>query len=191
MAQKRPSFVSIRRRQRNIIEGMGTRDLKFGETAKQFGVTPHDLEHFLTTRPKTLRKSFNRNPANVRLWQTGDRKEVRKALGVSRIRVYEHDETEITSRARKLTDADLQIGRMIQRVYIKNNEDAQQWSIYTREHDLPNSILHLRLLYHNGRITRAEYRAALRAWKAKYGVSDDYYNDFVGEDFDSEEDDED
>ena len=166
---------------------MGTRDIRFGETARQFGVTPHDLEHFVTTRPQKLRKSFNRNPANTKLWAAGKRAEVRQTLGIKRIRVYEHDESELVSKARKINDADIQVGRMVQRVYVENHKQAQDWSIYTREHDLPNSALALRLLYHNDRITKREYFRAMRAWKAKYGLSDDYYDDFLGEDASDED----
>src|ERR1035437_1580968 len=89
MASNRPSYPSIRRRQRNIIEGIGTRDIRYAQAAREFGVTVPQLRTFLETRPVKLRRSYNRSPAYAKLFEEGKRSEVRTVLGVKRVRRYE------------------------------------------------------------------------------------------------------
>ena len=171
MASKRPSYVSIRARQRNIIEGIGTRNLRYKDAAKEFGVTRQELKRFLETKPQTLRKSYNRSPSLRKLYVEGERPETRRVLGVKRIRHYEFREHVLRPMEKDLTKvSDLQTGRLIQRLYYINNIDTQNWAAYTREANLPASIDTIRLLHRNGKITDATYRAALREWAKTYGI---------------------
>lgn len=171
MAKNRPSYPSIRRRQRNIIEGIGTRDIKYTQAAREFGVTTEQLNHFLDTRPQKLRKSYNRSTANAKLFELGERGQTRKVLGVRRIRVYEFREEVLQAKKRGTVEKypnQLQIGRQVQRLYYRNDQGRQDWSLYTREEDLPNSINTIRFLYHQGRIDSRRYAKILTVWKQDY-----------------------
>lgn len=180
---KRPSYVSIRRRQRNIIEGMGTRDIKYKQAAKELGVTQSELRKFLETKPTVLRRNFNRSPVYTKLYKEGQRAETRRLLGVKRIREYPFLESVIREPRIQRKPEDAQIGRMIQRLYYINNIGPQNWSTYTREHNLPNSIKAIKLLYRNNRITRDQYTSILKEWRNDYpGMTDQYYSSITGED---------
>lgn len=181
MANKRPSYVSIRARQRNIIEGLGTReDLNTKEVAKRLGVTPQELRRFRDTKPKELRKSFNRSPSIRKLYEEGRRSEVREKLEVPRIRRYAYSEPILREPRLQRHPNSKQVGRMIQRLYYENNIGPQAWSTYTYEHGLPNSIKAIKLLYMNDRITGPQYASILKHWRDSYsGMSDSYYANFA------------
>lgn len=176
MASKRPSYVSIRARQRNIIEGIGTRDLTYKQAAKEFGVTRQELRRFRESKPKDLRRIYNRSPALRKLYTEGERPVTRQVLGIKRIRRYEFEEHILKEpRALKYPNSK-QIGRMIQRIYYENNFGKQQWSIYTHERSLPNSIDDIKLLYKNGKLTSSQYHAILKEWREDYPeMSDAWY----------------
>ena len=180
MASKRPSYVSIRARQRNIIEGIGTRNLTYRQAAKEFGVTRPELKRFLETKSKDLRKSYNRSPSLRKLYAEGERPETRRVLGVKRIRRYEFRERVLRPMFREPSKvSDVQIGRMIQRLYYENNIKTQMWAVYTREHKLPTSIDSIRLLYRNGRMDSGTYNAAIKTWADYYGIKPGRLSEYV------------
>ncbi len=174
MASKRPSYVSIRARQRNILEGMEERGLNKKQAAKEFGVTRRQLETFIETKPKGVRTKFNRSPAYAKLYREGERKETRRVLGVKSIHRVEFRENIIRPFS-KLTEpkaiSKQQTGRMIQRLYYTNNIQSQQWAAYTRESGLPLNMDAIRLLHRNGKISDANYNAAVTNWGQMYGLS--------------------
>ena len=192
MASKRPSYVSIRARQKNIIEGLGTSDLKYAQAAKRFGVEPRELRKFVTTKPKNLRRNFNRSASYNKLYGKGktaseQRGEVRENLGVKRIKRYairKEDVKAIVSSKRynpAETENRVQIGKILQNLYYKGEQAQTEWASYTREHGLPNSIQVLRLLYQNDRISGPDYANALAQWKAIYNISDAIYSRYEDE----------
>ncbi len=179
MAKKRPSYISIRRRQRNIVEGMGTRDIKYAQTAKEFGVTRRELRTFLETKPKDLRRMYNRNPAYTRLYELGKRSEVSKTLGIKRVRRYEVLEQLLAEPRIQRYPNSKQIGRIIQRYYYANNFGGIGWAIYTREHDLPLSITAIKLLFRNDKLTNDQYVRAVDVWRDLYGIKQAIYDDYM------------
>jgi hypothetical protein len=187
VAQKRPSYVSIRARQKNIIEGLGTSDLKYAQAAKRFGVEPRELRKFAETKPKTLRRNFNRSPVYKKLYAEGARSEVREKLGVRRIKHYAIREKELRQLpyARKYTESETtrrrQIGELLQNLYVSDELSRYRWASYVREHDLPTSIAALQLLHRNDRISDSEYQRALSDWRAIYNISDQHYSKFADE----------
>lgn len=182
MARRRPSYISIRRRQRNIIEGMGTSELKYAETAKKFGVTKKQLKDFLETRPKNLRRGYNQSPARRKLFEAGERSEVRKTLNIKRIRKYEFRENVLNDKAKPLSRSDFLTGRMVQRIYYVNDQMRQNWSVFARENDLPNSIKTIKFLYHNGKINISRYRHILKVWKNIYSdMSQSHFDSYWSE----------
>jgi len=174
---KRPSYISIRARQRNIIEGMGTRDLRYAQAAKEFGVTRHELKRFLETKPKDLRRRFNRSPSTRKLYQEGERPETRRILRVKRISRYPFRERELRDELiRPRLPNKIIVGKMVQRLYYDNNIASQEWAIYTREHDVPSSMTAIRLLWRNDRISDDKYRTLLTSWRNIYSkMTDSYY----------------
>ena len=181
MAQKRPSYVSIRARQRNIIEGMGSGQLTVKQAAKKLGVTPSELRAFTQERkPKEIRAAFNHSPAYRKLYEAGQRKNVKATLGVTRVYRYEFREevlrNKVVMNAGQRRPNPKQVGRMVQRLYYLNNIGPQHWSAWTYEHGLPNSIDDIKLLWKNKRISDNQYRTALKVWRDDYpGMSDAYY----------------
>lgn len=191
MATRRPSYVSIRRRQRNIIEGMGTGDLKYAETAKRLGVTQKQLRHFLETRPKKLRPGFNRSPATRKLYAEGERSEVRKELGIKRIKRYEFRENVLHDKINTPTNKDFLIGRAVQRLYYVNDQHRQDWSVFARENGLPNSIKAIQKMYRDGQLSDRRYRSILVTWKKIYsGMNETHFSSYmeeVDEDYEADE----
>jgi len=187
VAEKRPSYVSIRARQKNIIEGLGTSDLKYAQAAKRFGVEPRELKKFIETKPKNLRRNFNRSDAYRKLYTEGSRAEVRENLGVRRIKHYairkEDVEAIVSSRRYIYTETEnrVKIGKMLQQLYYRGEQPQAEWAAYTREHDLPTSINVLRLLYQNDRLDGPTYKNAIREWQAVYNISDNIYDRYADE----------
>lgn len=189
---KRPSYKSIRARQRNIIEGLGTSDLKYAQAADRFGVTPRELRRFVTTKPKDLRKNFNRSPANTKLYGAStaakQRKEVRESLGVSKVKRYKFREQEIRDlKVLKLKEPELrnrtQIGELVQNLYTSKIHARYDWASYAREHDIPTSIDAVKLLHRNNRISDSEYTDAVQTWRDIYNVSDARFARYVYGDY--------
>ena len=204
MAARRPSTVSIRARQRNILEGMGTADDKYKQAAKRFGVTPRQLKTFVTTPSSKMRSDFNRSPAYRKLYGTAksapeQRKQVRETFEVPRIRRYQYKELQIRNlKKRGYSERELrnrtQIGEQIQAIYSGRAVSRYKWAGYAREHNLPTSIDTIRLLLRNDRMSDSDYIAAVKAWRAIYNVSDeraemyeDEVDDFYGEYDEAEE----
>lgn len=142
---------------------------------------------FRSTKSKDLRKVFNRSPALRKLYAEGSRSEVRKNLGVSRIKRYaiRKEEVKAIVSSRRYnpveTENRVQIGKMLQNLYYKGEQAQAEWASYTREHNLPTSIKTLRLLYHNDKVSGPTYANALTEWKAIYNISDAVYSLYADE----------
>jgi hypothetical protein len=187
MAQKRPSYKSIRARQRNILEGLGTSDLKYAQAAKRFGVTPRELKRFVETKPRTLRTNFNRSPANRKLYGATradvQRREVRENLGIKKIKRYKYRPSQLADirnpKVLKMSEAErrnrTQIGEQIQNLYTRRVFAAYDWASYTREHNLPASITAMNLLHRNNKISDDDYMEAIQVWRNLYNISDARY----------------
>jgi len=162
---------------------MGTGDLKYAETAKRFGVTKEQLKNFLETRPKNLRKGYNQSPSRRKLFEAGERSEVRKTLELKRIRKYEFRENVLQQkRAKHVSGADFLTGRAVQRLYYVNDQHRQDWSVFARENNLPNSIKSIQFLYRNGKLSDSRYSAILKTWKNIYSdMSDSHYESYAEE----------
>jgi hypothetical protein len=180
MASKRPSSPSIKARQRNIIEGMATRDLTYTQAAKEFGVTRRQLKKFTTT--KNLRSNYNRSPAYAKLYREGERKETRKVLGVRTIRRYDYQHLPVTNTAQKDQQLrDEQVKVQIRYLYYKNGHDKAEWANYAREHHIPSSIDAIVVLHNNDRIDDTKFGQVLTSWAQIYGISDQRFNQVAGD----------
>jgi hypothetical protein len=180
MASKRPSKVSIKARQRNIIEGMATRDLTYTQAAKEFGVTRQQLKKFVGT--KNLRANYNRSSAYSKLYREGERKETRKVLGVNRITRYKYKRLPTTNEPQ--TEKQLrqeQVKIAIRYLYYKNGQDKMQWANYAREHNIPSSIDSIVLLHKNDRIDDTKFGQILASWQDIYNISDKRFNAVAGD----------
>lgn len=202
MAARRPSKISIRARQRNILEGMGTADDRYKQAAKRFGVTPRQLKTFVTTKPAQMRTDFNRSPAYKKLYGTAktapeQRKQVRETFEVTRIKRYKIREADIRRlKLQRLSEKELrnrtQIGELVQNLYSQGSYDKYKWANYVHDKHLPTSIDTIKLLHRNGNISDKAYIAAVKQWRAIYNVSaaraslyEDEVEDYEGE-FDEE-----
>lgn len=188
MANKRPSYRSIRARQRNIIEGLGTTDLRYKEAAKKFNVTPRELQHFVESKPRTLRKNFNRSPVYAKLYNEGARPIVRERLGIKRITHFKFRPTQIrqytvtSGLSEYESNRRQQVGQMIRALYVTRFDPKTAWAAWTREHNLPQSIKVIRLLHRNNKITDGIYAEALVEWQDIYpGIGDDTWASYVVE----------
>jgi hypothetical protein len=175
MASKRPSSPSIKARQRNIIEGMATRDITRTQAAKEFGVTRQQLSKFIGT--KNLRSNYNRSPAYAKLYREGERKETRKVLGVKTITRYKyknipHPNETYTPKQLKAQ----QVDRMIQYLYYKNGHDKAEWANYAREHHIPSSIDVIVKLHKEGKIDDQKFGNTLTNWAQIYNVTNERFD---------------
>jgi len=181
---KRPSYRSIRLRQRNIVEGIRTADITRTEASKRFGVTTAELNKFLDQKPQTLHQNYNRSPSYKVLVEQGARSEVRKDLGVKRIRRLNYSERNPKD------DETKRAIRAIRFYYVDNGYDAIEWASLTAKVGVPTSIDAIKVLYRNDRITKSQYGRLVRAWKRIYGVGDDYaarYEDLIEDEEDYDE----
>ncbi len=188
MANKRPAYRSIRVRQRNIIEGLGTSDLRYKEAAKKFNVTPRELQHFVETKPQTLKKNFNRSPVYAKLYNEGSRPAVRERLELKSIIRFKFKPTQIRQYtvtgglSEYESNRRRQIGEMIRALYVRRYDPTTAWAAWTREHYLPQSIKVIRLLHRNDKISDDLYARALMEWQDIYpGISDSTWSSYTAE----------
>jgi len=190
MASKRPSYVSIRARQRNIIEGLGTRDLTYGQAAKEFGVTRQQFKKFVESKPKNLRSSYNRSPAYQKLYREGERKETRRVLGARKGIKHYKKFADIPQRGVTYTPQqanEQQINKMLQNLYVTNHAGGATWANYAREHRIPSSLDAIILMHNNGKIDDHEFVSVVRAWQGIYGVSEARVMQILDDLYDNEE----
>ena len=174
---KRPSYVSIRARQKNILEGIGTAGLNYKQAARRFGVKPRELKRFVETKPRDLRQNFNRSPAYKKLYGTGtaaeQRKTVRQTVGVYKVKRYKYRVSQIEElKSLKLTPKELRnrtaIGNLVQNLYSQREYEKYDWASYTYNHDLPRSIDSIRTMHRNNKLSNDRYRDILVAWRDAY-----------------------
>lgn len=194
MAQKRPSTASIRKSQRNIVEGMGTvSHMKYAEAAKRLGVTQPQLKRYLDRTPKT-RRNFSRSPAYRKIYEAShERKSAAQSFGVKRINRYEHKAIRIEE-ARKLSliagkekhPNSTQVSHLLIKYYYSNGVEETAWATWTRENDLPVSINAILQMFKDGKIDSAQYHDAYTTWRGTYkGIKDSWaaryqeYDDYV------------
>jgi len=175
---------------------MGTGKLRYAETAKRLDVTKSELRKFITTKPDTLRRTYNRHPEFTKLYGSKNaveqRREVRQRLGVKRITRYPYDEgilrrsPLIPGRGELEKSRSRQIGHMIQNLYYANNVHAQDWSEWTYENELPNNPKLIGHKSQTGSIPPAKLRQAINRFKRDYpeanwmkafGLEADYYDE--------------
>ena len=170
MASKRPSSPSIKARQRNIIEGMATRDLTYTQAAKEFGVTRQQIKRFTST--KNLRSNYNRSPAYAKLYREGERKETRKVLGVRTIMRSDYKHLPITNTDQTAKEIRReQVKVMVRYLYYKNGQDKMEWSRYAREHNIPSSIDSIAVLHKNNKIDDMKFNQILTNWAEIYNIT--------------------
>lgn len=178
---KRPSYRSIRVRQTNIVEGMGTGHLRYAETAKRLGVSTKELRRFLEQKPRAIHANYNRSPGYSKLFESGRRANVREKLGLPRITRYEFVEHVISEprfyiglkpgqlgRTVQHKAVDLSVGRRLAHYWYKDDQDRYEWAVYANEHGIPISIDSLALLKRNKRISTKEYERHIDFWQETY-----------------------
>lgn len=190
MAQKRPSYVSIRTRKVKLLKYMGTTGKTESQTAKEFGVTKGQLRQFITQDPKSARRSFNRSPAQRKLYseitqastkttyRAGER--VQKLRGVKLIQFDARPAVlDQIRRTPGLSEEErsrrIQIGTLIQKHYTFTDRPEYHWAEFARENKIPSSINAIKILHRNGRIDDDEYRQIAQTWKDVYNIDDSWY----------------
>ncbi len=194
MAQKRPSYVSIRARKVKLIKYMGTTNKTEAQTAREFGVTKAQLRRFVTQDAKQSRRTFNRSPEIRKLYgEIGAPKP--RYRGGQRIesirgtRLIQFDARPATLNQIRTTPGlseeersrRLQVGQLIQRHYTFQDRPEYHWAEFTRENKLPVSVKSLKILRRNGRINDEQWDQALKTWKDTYNISDRYFSSTFGE----------
>lgn len=190
MVRKRPSYVSIRTRKVKLLKYMGTTGKSEAQTAKEFGVSKEQLKRFITQDPKSARRSYNRSPAQRKLYseisQTSTRPTYRAGSRVEKLRgvklVQFDARPAVLDQIRRtpgLSEDErsrrLQIGTLIQKHYTFQDRPEYHWAEYARENKLPTSIKGIKILYRNGRIDDDQYRQIASVWKDVYNIDDAWY----------------
>lgn len=196
MAQKRPSYVSIRVRKVKLLKYMGTTGKTESQTARDFGVSREQLRRFITQDPKQARRSFNRSPVQRQLYEkigeASTRPRYRAGQRIEKLRgtqlIQFDSRPAVLDQIRRtpgLSEEErsrrLQVGTLIQRHYTFQDRPEYAWAEYAREHRLPTSINAIKTLYRNGRIDDDEYNALARAWKDTYNITDAWFTRQFGD----------
>lgn len=205
MAKRRPSYISIRARQRNILEAFGTSGAtNYATAAKSLGVPESEFRRFITMKPEQVRRQYSRRPAFRELYgeqmtAPQQRAAVARKVGVKRVTRYPYEENVLRvpallpgrtpeAKARAKT-----IGRFKQHLYYDNNVKPQDWTQYTFEQDIPSSPRKIVQLYRDGKINKGRMRRIINKFRedypnAKIGAifgmefeQDDYEDYFEGE----------
>lgn len=149
----------------------------FKQAARDFGVTPRQLEKFVTTKPKQVRRSFNVNETAQSLFESGEPKKVRqkaKQQGTKLNRVqFEEAQIQVYRGTPGLPESEVnrrvQFGELIQNLYTERQEPRYLWAQWTREHNLPVSYKAAKLLYRNHRISNQDWINYQAVWQSIYG----------------------
>lgn len=149
----------------------------FKQAAKDFGVTPRQLEKFATSKPKQVRKSFSQNDVSQSLFQAGETKNVRRKArqqGTKLTRVqFEEAQIQVYRGTPGLPESEVnrrvQFGELIQNLYTERQEPRYLWAQWTREHNLPVSYKAAKLLYRNHRISYQDWINYQAVWQSIYG----------------------
>ena len=106
---KRPSASSTRARQRQVSRYVFSTDVS--TTARHFGVSPEQVEKFISTNPKKLKGRLNRSPAYKRMY-SADPKNIAKQhkvklvpkLTSQTVHKLEQRDVPVTERQRRAVD---------------------------------------------------------------------------------------
>lgn len=180
---RRPSYTSIRARQRAILEYQLSTDRYGKKAARDFGVTPRQLEAFTSADPKKLRRAYNQSPGIRQLFHAGAEKNLRAEA-------RQHDKTfkqrplvqysqRVLQPLRKTPNIDQQVvskevqtGERIQYLYTQRVTPQFLWAEYTRKHDLPISAKTIKVLFRNGYIDPDLYDEVTAVWEDIYPKGD-------------------
>lgn len=181
MAQKRPSYPSIRARQRHLLEYIGSTGRTERQVARDFGVKPQQLRRFTSTKSTEIRKNFGRSPAYEKLYSQGTTKELRQKARSHGERVTFRPVREYTEPSiqqfrktpgysQEFVTRYVQTGEQIQHLYASQITPQYLWAIYTKEQNIPVSIKSINLLRRNGKISAADYNDIVTVWKDIYNI---------------------
>jgi len=182
MAKSRPSYPQIRARQRNILEYQFYTKKSNKDVAKHFGVSPRQLDSFLSTKPKDVRRNYSRSNVAQKLYYAGDDKGLHTAsvkgahdMGLRYTRLG----------AREVTPAQIQVVKTpgmnteyqassvimrerIQFLYTSYTTPSQCWAQYVSRNNIPRSIKALKLLARNRRLDYDEFETHVSVWRNCY-----------------------
>lgn len=187
---RRPSVSQIRARQRRLLEYLASTDKTPRQAAKEFRVTPRQLEQFVSTKTPTVRRNFNRSPVTERLYQAGEEKGLRaRAKTQGRrlvVRPLRQVQEPYLQQIRTTPGFDpayvtrqVQSGEQIQNLYTTKITPQYLWAVYTREHNLPIGIKSIKLLRRNRKISSSEYNELLTVWKDIYNIQQERYESYI------------
>lgn len=196
MAQKRPSYVSLRTRKVKLLKYIGTTGKTEAQAARDFGVDTEQLRRFITQDPKSARRTYNRSPQQRRLYEEigaqSTRPRYRAGARIEKVRgtrLIQFDaRPAVLDQIRKtpgLSEVErsrrLQIGELIRAQYLGEPTPESAWALYARENGIPTSINAIKTLFHNDVVSTSKYARILNVWKQIYSISDAYYERYAEE----------
>jgi hypothetical protein len=179
MAAKRPAYTTIRARQRRIVDYMASTGKGIKPTAKEFDVKPRELRGFLETKPKKLRKSYNRSPVTKKLVAEAGEREVRAKVAGEKAKYRRVSGTVADIRFYRETpgiDPELRRRRIIEleRVrYVRTDKEyrSTNWAFYADRRNIPVSIRAIREMHDNGDIDDDMFDDIIDAWEEIYDTT--------------------
>lgn len=169
MARK-PTKVSLRARQRNLIEGRATKGLTNKQLANQLAVSQADLSRFMQASPKQVKRS----PRLYAVYEKAMRPKVREALGTP-IRRYISSPTKIERLAkdksliRKYEDV-VPVGYEIMSVMHPSSLRSHNWAVGIAERGLPvSSWTTLKTMHDEGRLSEEDWDYVNELFDEVYG----------------------
>jgi len=153
------------------------------KTARELDVKPRELRTFLETKPKKLRKSYNRSPIVRELYAAGEERKVRAQVASEKVRYHR-----VTGRISEIRfyreiprlDPELKRRRIIELERVRflmtdKNYRSTEWAFFADKSNLPVSIKAIRQMHEDGDIDDVEFDEIVDAWEniyaTQYGVS--------------------
>lgn len=178
MAAKRPSYPSIRARQRNLLEYQFSTDKTYRQAARELGVKPSEFERFVTANPRSLRQQYNRSKMIRKLYGEGERPDLRKkakAQGVKLERLRTERGYRVATQEVPIFERDYQarLGRtqeLIAALYERQRGASYDWAVFAAEENIPVSIKVIKLMWRNGEIDSSRYDYIIAVWKTIYNI---------------------
>ncbi len=185
MSAARPSYPQIRSRQRYVIDYLHSTGKTYKQGAKDLKVTPSQLKHFIESKPKDLRRQYNRNKVTQKLYESGGKRHTADIRPLARAqhrtltRVPYKLQNVTLARAMTLPPSPEGLAAyenysraagLIRHLYIE--DDATEWNIWTLDRGLPISIREIYRMYQEGDIDEDTYYEIESAWREIYHVSD-------------------
>lgn len=184
MSKARPTYPQIRSRQRYVVDYLHSTGKTYKQGARDLNVTPSELKHFIESKPKDLRKTYNRSKSTKALYESGGKRHTADIRPLARAQhktlkrvPYKLQQVRL---ARSMTLPPTPEGLERYENYTRNaglirnlyvTDEATEWNIWTLDRNYPVSIRSIREMYQRGEIDSDEMAEIETTWREIYKIA--------------------